>query len=371
MPWYNDLRPETDKRKQEFGQTFTDLDNDGRIRIIESLQDLRLSLNNEIPERSADKNILIATWNIREFGHYSKRIPDSYFIIAEIINRFDLVAVQEIKSSLRDLHKVMRLLGSDWDYLVNDITDSDGGNNESFAYIFNSKRVKPTGLAGEIVLGSDIARVSNISQLMRTPYITGFKAGWKEFAIINVHLKASKGKEEVAIRKSEVTALVSIIEKRIKRNTLWTQNLMIMGDFNIYYKDTEIMKIISDKGFLQLQSVEGIPTTVSGKEAYDKIFYLRNEYFNLAGDDHSAGGVFNFFDSIMTMDNDDWKKYKKDMNAARGDKKKMRTNAEFIKYFKIHWRTRQISDHLPLWISLQIDHTDEFLDEKLNQNRKE
>ena len=42
----------------------------------------------------------------------------------------------------------MRILGGDWGYLVNDITDGNDGKPERRAYLYNKKRVRMSGLAG-------------------------------------------------------------------------------------------------------------------------------------------------------------------------------------------------------------------------------
>ena len=49
-----------------------------------------------IPPRSLDDNIIIATWNIREFdsSSYGFRGAEPMMYIAEIISRFDIVAIQ-------------------------------------------------------------------------------------------------------------------------------------------------------------------------------------------------------------------------------------------------------------------------------------
>ena len=38
----------------------------------------------------SDENLLVASWNIKEFGHLKKRLFEAYFYIAEILSRFDL-----------------------------------------------------------------------------------------------------------------------------------------------------------------------------------------------------------------------------------------------------------------------------------------
>ena len=74
---------------------------------------LKAGLDSQIPKRKVDKNLLIASWNIKEFGHTTQRLSEAYFYIAEIIASFDLIAVQEVKSTVKDLNIVMRILGSD------------------------------------------------------------------------------------------------------------------------------------------------------------------------------------------------------------------------------------------------------------------
>jgi hypothetical protein len=71
--------------------------------------------------------------------------------------------------------------------------------------------VRPSGLAGEIVLWDEIMQESTVKQLKRTPYITGFRAGWKVFTIINVHLRPKKEAEFKAKRKEEARLLMKAL----------------------------------------------------------------------------------------------------------------------------------------------------------------
>ena len=68
MPWYNDLRPNNDEKKQKFGLVFPEFENKDKARTIRYLLKLREYLKNTLPEKSTDKNLLIASWNIKEFG---------------------------------------------------------------------------------------------------------------------------------------------------------------------------------------------------------------------------------------------------------------------------------------------------------------
>ena len=181
MPFYNDLRPESDFKEKDYLQIFPTLTDQTKIRTIDGIIRLKFALGAEIPARKNDKNLLVASWNIKEFGHTKQRLPEAYFYIAEIISHFDLVVVQEVKSTLKDLSIVMRLLGSEWDYLVSDITSGTDGNSERSAYIFNSKRVKLSGIAGELVLWDEITADTDLKQLKRSPYLTGFRCRLEKF----------------------------------------------------------------------------------------------------------------------------------------------------------------------------------------------
>lgn len=363
MPWYNDLRPKSDDNKQDFALLFPTMTNREKKRTLAKLLDLRKSLAVEIPVKRNDQNLIIGSWNIKEFGQMTNRLPESYFYIAEILSKFDLIAIQEIKNRLDDLSIIMRLLGSHWDFLINDMTGGKDGNMERFAYIYDTRRVNFSGLAGEIVLWDEIENIHLIKQLKRTPYITGFKAGWKSFAIINVHLNPGNDAESRSLRKREVQALVEVVKKRLGKKQLWTENLMVMGDFNIYNDNADIISVLTDNGFDQLTALEGETTNVSETEGYDKIFFRKNEYFEVANEASDNGGVYRFFDTIF---NDNmFRTYKSFMREHKENPDTLTDDAAFKTYFNRYWKRNQMSDHYPIWIDMKVDHSDEFLAAKL------
>src|SRR6188768_1757099 len=87
-------------------------------RTIERLLKLRIKLDNEIPQKHLEKNLLIASWNIREFDSpaYGDRAEEAFYYIAEIISKFDIVAIQEVRQDLKALKKLLYILGSYWEY---------------------------------------------------------------------------------------------------------------------------------------------------------------------------------------------------------------------------------------------------------------
>jgi hypothetical protein len=63
--------------------------------------------------------------------------------------------------------------------------------------------------------------------------------------------------------------------------------------------------------------------------------------------------------------------YEKSMGAAylKNKQGKQRNARERTRYYN-DWRTFQMSDHLPLWIELQIDFGKEYLEAKLKNESK-
>src|SRR5215213_4061289 len=93
-------------------------------KVEAELAKLRAALDAEVP-RKRPGNLLIATWNVRAFGAITprwisgpkdspKRNLADVAAIAEIVKRFDVVAIQETRDSLQGLRSMMERLGEDW-----------------------------------------------------------------------------------------------------------------------------------------------------------------------------------------------------------------------------------------------------------------
>ena len=310
----------------------------------------------------------MASWNLKEFGHTTQRLEETYFYIAEIISAFDLVAVQEIKSTLNDLNLLMRLLGQEWGYLVNDITEGVDGNSERSAYIFNRKRVELAGLAGEIVLWDELTRNSPVKQLKRTPYITGFRAGWKTFSMINLHLHPGDQDADLLYRRAEVTLLTQALQEKIRRGRMWNENLVLVGDFNLYKganKDDLTIAALSQAGYRQVEGLVGKDTNASQSDAYDRFFLTSNKYFTLAKNIQGKenGDVFNPFKYVFRDGQE--QVYKDVMRTQYTGSKSLDDPATLASYYRNRWRRNQLSDHFLIWFEMVIDSSDEFLEEKL------
>ncbi len=343
-----------------------------RSRTVDSLQRLRAKLTREIPPRDIEDNLLLATWNLRDFdsnkfGH-GPRLKESFHYIAEVISRFDIVALQEVNDDLGPLKRVMSLLGPWWDYITTDVTAGRGGNNERGTIVYDRRKVRFDKIAGEIVL-PDRLLVGGEKQFARTPYVVSFKAGWFSFSLCTVHLYYGAASGAALDRRvDEIGKIADFLAKRAKAED---SNMILLGDFNIVSPEHKTMKALLDSGFHVPDNLRH-PTNAMRNKYYDQIaFRVREDELQLSKyQSHDSSGVFEFFRSVFrTADWEDYFKvvkadstrdqeqWKKDRNGDPTDDNGKK------RYYSRNWRTFQMSDHLPLWVALKINFTDEYLDE--------
>ncbi len=381
--WYNDLRPDSELENDRYALIMLDeknnysrfMDDDYKKRVIQNIERLKTGIRDKIPNKKVDQNLLLASWNIKNFGRLHDRTPESLYYIAEIISAFDIISIQEINGNLSHFKKIMRLLGSDWKYTLSDVTEGSSGNDERFGFIYDSRRVTHSGLSGEIVIPPEL--LSNqpiIKQLKRTPSFTGFESGWKKFSIISVHLHPgddSNGPGEPTdeeIRKEEVRLLMEIIKDRIEDATNdENRNMIILGDTNLYKNDDDIIALFTDQGFTESDGLIGKFTNTSLNQIYDRIFLRVSKYFRLVRDhtDKEVGDVFNLFDYVYINTPEEIAKYHSLMLAHKGNPDTLDDDDAFISYFNRHWKRNQISDHLPVWLEIETDSSASFLRNKL------
>lgn len=338
MPMYKDL-PKAIKR---FGYP------DPKRKIAEvgdNLLKLRQGLNEEIPSLSHKDKLHIATFNIRHFGStigtYTRSSKSLYYL-AEIIAAFDVVAIQEIMNEGNgDFQTLMGILGKDFDYCMTPTKKADEfPYAERMAFVYNKWRVRLTGNAHLTKMPNDDYLVLN-----RNPYTVRFQAGWFKFELHSVHLTFGGGNPRQRI--AECEALARYFGTR--NPTEYT--LILMGDFNTPDLDCEGLRILQDVGFrIPSPLTERIGSNAAKSKCYDHILYRPT------GNDVKCfgGGVFDYYRHVFTEASrerylDDYRLTKKDADVDA-----------FKKEFEV-WKTYQMSDHLPVWMGVDINYADDFL----------
>jgi len=351
VPFYNRI-----KGKTESGN-----------RTARGLLRLREALEEEIPKRSIAGKLLLATWNIREFDSpkYGKRKDEPIYYIAEIIDRFDVVAVQEVREDLTALERLMDLLGGWWKYLITDVTEGTQGNRERMAFLYDSRKIRSGGLAGEIVIPSKKKKgqmLEPAKQLARTPFIVGLGADWFRFTICTTHILYGDKAAEDPDRLEEIRVLAGFLANRAREKNAWAKNMILLGDFNIFDTTDQTMKAVTDAGFVVPKRLQELPSNAPKTKHYDQIAFIAPELENHL--ELSEAGVFNYYEYVYR--DEDEVQYAEDMGKAYVETKEgeQREKRARTRYYR-DWRTYQMSDHLPMWIELKTDFGDEYLNTKI------
>ena len=325
-----------------------------RARIIERLLALRAQLDRDIPPKTATETLLLATWNIREFG--DNRRDESLQYMAEIISRFDLVAVQEVASNLGGLQKLVALLGHNWDYIVTDSTEGTAGGGERMAFIFDRCKVFFRKMAGELVVPQKKLLGEKKLQFARTPFSVAFQAGWFRFILTTVHILYGKNVKEDPQRIEEITAVAKFMKERAKKED---ENYILLGDFNIFDTSDATMKALETQGFYIPEAIREHPSDLGKTKHYDQMaFKLKIEpQMTVFSEGKQRAGTFNFTETIFKpQDLDIYRRFFDDKYTVGQPEDKIK------QYYMTSWRTFQMSDHLPLWIELKVDFSNQYLE---------
>lgn len=365
-----------------------------RAFVARRLLALKDALKSEIQGATDERSLRLATWNLMHFGDGGAytRTTESMLYIAEIIDHFDLVAVQEVNEDLTQLEDLVKsYLGAGWDYIVTDMVEGTAGNYERLAFLYRTGKVQFCREAGEIVLptGQEIAAPGSTGttghvQFARTPFSVSFRAGWLRFKLCTVHIHygrdQSEGSPDLIRRRAEIQAIANLLAGRQDKESRdatararargwkapeeagWNANYLLLGDFNIISPEHETMQALTEAGFNVLD--KGQADLAGSGHHYDQIacrtahpgFTVRNS------------GVFAMFDHVYrTADIDHyldeahldavWER----LNPDAGQEPR-RTREQAAQYFTRYYRKHQMSDHELLWAELGIDYARDYLE---------
>ncbi|MDR1583798.1 MAG: endonuclease/exonuclease/phosphatase family protein [Prevotellaceae bacterium] len=339
MPYYQTIRKINNKEE--------------RLRTIDRLLLLRNQLDRQIPRKTASDTLLLATWNIREFG--DNRRTESLHYIAEIISRFDVIAVQEVSANLKGLEKVISLLNLNWDSFVNDSTEGSAGGGERTVFLYDKSKVSFEKTTGEIVLPEN-KLIDGKFQFARTPFFASFKAGWFKFNLTTVHIYYGSSSGVDKRRLEEINTIAAFLSKRAKNEDT---SYILLGDFNINKAGDVTMQALEKNGFVIPDSIKSHPSDLGGTHHYDQIAFNMKLDTSMAvfSENEQKAGAFDFTETVYTpQDLAIYRKYFSEKNTQG------KTEKEIEKYYLSTWRTFQMSDHLPLWVELKIDFSNQYLE---------
>ncbi len=276
--------------------------------VSDNLELLSQDLDFKIPSKCLDQNLLIASWNIRAFGNLTrkweseksdspKRDLHSILCIAEIIKRFDIIAIQEVKSSIRALRDTLKVLGDNWSLILTDVNRGDSGNGERMAYLFDTRRVQLSGLACELVVPKEwmqgIGDNALQNQFVRTPYAVSFRSNEHTFILVTLHIKYGKNSKE---RISELQNIAKWLADWSENINAYHQDLIALGDFNIDKRGDLLDKTFLTEGLYvppQLQDPKVTRSIFDTTKYYDQIAWFEGNRRRLSME-FTNGGNYDF-----------------------------------------------------------------------------
>ena len=243
-----------------------------------------------LPERR-EGSILMTSFNIRKLGGREKRSDNTWRFLQRVMERFDLVAIQEVQDDLSGVRHLRSLLGDKYGLVASDITGSvpgDPGSPERLAFLFRWDRINRTEIASDITFDrasvintmygdrlafwkrfdefttkqadwqtdtevrklagkkpkqAPVIHLPRFVTFIRTPTCASFRipgpAGAKpyEFLIVNAHLLYGRYKDE---RRMEFAALMSWLLARAKqRDRMYHDNILLFADLNLDFKKVD------------------------------------------------------------------------------------------------------------------------------------
>jgi len=280
----------------------------------------------KVPKREVDENLMVATWNIRNLSE--KKSWRALKYIADIIERFDITAIQEIRTDLRGLARLQEILPGRYRLLVSDPT----GNNERFAFVYDERTIKPSGLATDIAFDLDTVRHVGF-QCHRMPYCASFCAGRFDFTIVSVHIFEKDKK----IREKEIDLLAEKIYKMSRKelSKVVDRDFFVVGDFNIKKDGDRFFEALVRHKFKMPPTLNKLTTNFKRTGTYDKIAWVEKR----GRRDFKYDGKCNVipFSEVVFQN-------QKDKGGSK-----------------------EISDHLPLWAEFRINELTQRLKQIINR----
>jgi endonuclease/exonuclease/phosphatase family metal-dependent hydrolase len=241
--------------------------------VADELKTLAAKLDQVIPAKELGRNLLVGTWNLRDFDRVTSKwrsvtgdspIRDlsNVACIAEIVRRFDVVAVQEVRKSAQALTLMMQALGEGWAFLVTDVTRGPEGNQERLAFVFDSRRVHPSGLACELVVAAENAGISEdvlTKQFAWAPYGVSFASGSAALTLVTLHVTYGQGPQD---RVAELKEIALWLSRWAEEGDPWGGNLIALGDFNIDRKDDPLYQAFTSTGLRPPDTLNYVPRKV-------------------------------------------------------------------------------------------------------------
>lgn len=246
--------------------------------IAAELRDLRAALDAALPKKLLDRNLIIGTWRWEMFDAVTEKWvadPDgrsahdlrTIRCFAEVVSHFDVIALQGMMGDARGLRLVMDALGDAWGLMISGLS-RESSYNERTAFVFDTRKVLPRGLAGQVILPDSQAKISAgdrflSSQFFRPPMFAGFRCLDRDFTLANIHLVYGKTAERLAEMRAFSAWLAEISQKGYR----WERNFIVLGQLQLMRSGTPLYEAFTASGLQIPPELVDVPTFPAGRPA--------------------------------------------------------------------------------------------------------
>jgi len=245
------------------------------------------------------------------------------------------------------LRRTIAILGPEWGYLISDITEGTMGHNERCAILYYRPRVAFEHISGDVVLPERL--LVKGKQFARKPLLASFRSGDFCFRITAAHIHFGGG-TPAARRHSleECRTLARFLARIAARDR---ENIVLAGNFNTETKDAPAVRAFRNEGF-SIPSRIMHPSRAGPERYYNLLGFLFNGDASGPAARIRRSGVVNAFLSVFR--DDEWPVYEAAVRKRQIRERAVGAAPDAGQWYRRIWRTQQLSDHLPLWVELEL-----------------
>jgi DNA uptake protein ComE-like DNA-binding protein/endonuclease/exonuclease/phosphatase family metal-dependent hydrolase len=281
--------------------------------------------------RDGDRELLVASWNIRNIS----RRKETHLLqrIADVLDEFDLVALQEVRDLL--VLKRLKTMLPGWDYVVSELVGrkSPGSHKRSERYAFFFRR-SAARLVDKCSLLRDDKKV-----FTRLPCVATFRATDEsgvpqlELALMNVHVSFGEKQR----RHAEIVE-INRLAHELGASSPKGRKVVVLGDFNLSPQD-----VLGSLGSHKMALIRSpLSTTVFGK-LYDNVWLDRADF----SDSRECEVLVD--SGVLRVD---WRYYPPSKSSRLSVQNPMDTMLPRLQTYMSRVQCGyELSDHCPVWVA--------------------
>ncbi len=229
-----------------------------------------------------ETTIAVGSFNIQVLGQSKLQKPKAMDVLAKVVRRFDVIAIQELRSKDQDvIPRFLELInedGSRFDFIIGPRLGRTT-SKEQYVFLYDTRRI-------EVVPGSVYSAADPGDQLHREPLVATFRVRNSgasssaipfSFTLINIHTDPDE-------TDWELDALAEVYT-RVQQDRIREDDVILLGDLNV--DERHLGKMGRVPGILW--AIADQPTNTRGTESYDNILFDREKTREFTG----QAGVLN------------------------------------------------------------------------------